>query len=184
MQTRQTNSCPVCGKGKLREVTGTFSAKMKGIETSSETLTVPNVTWQQCDSCGEELLNHTASQAITGAHRQALGLLTVEELRSLRSRLGKTQSQMSDLLGIGEKTYCRWESGTHFQSEGFDRYLRLLLAGPENIELLNDIRREKEGNQISPTEFQYLGDISSFETTNQRFTELLLLGPFRVLQGA
>jgi hypothetical protein len=51
---------------------------------------------------------------------------------------------MARLLGIGDKTYCRWESGSYIQSEAFDRYLRLLLIAPENLEVLEEIVRAKE----------------------------------------
>jgi putative zinc finger/helix-turn-helix YgiT family protein len=182
MRTQRHNACPVCGEGSLKEVTGEFTTLIDGPDGQIP-LKVPGVVWKQCGSCGEDLLDDDASRVITRAHRTALGLLTAEEIRGIRVRLGKTQVQMSELLGIGEKTYCRWESGTHFQSEAFDRYLRLLRAVPEAVSILTDIGRAKEGQREGPGSlFPYLQNISKYETTSERFTELLLVGPFQ-LQG-
>ena len=69
---------------------------------------------------------------------------------------------MSGLLGISkEKTYSRWESGKHFQSEAFDRYLRLLQV-PEVLDALNEIRLYKEASADSTaSRFEYVGDVST-----------------------
>ena len=111
---------------------------------------VPGINWRHCDSCNEDLLSEEATAAITASHRAVLKLLTAEEIRSIRQRLDKTQAQMSELLGIGEKTYCRWESGTHFQSEAFDRYLRALQASPDLVDLLNDIDARRKRSLCLP----------------------------------
>jgi putative zinc finger/helix-turn-helix YgiT family protein len=181
MSRGQSNVCPVCGEGKLRETTGEFATEVKGPDGLPINLAVPKLTWRHCDSCGEDLLGEDASAAITMAHRTALKLLTADQIRSIRQRLGKTQAQMSGLLGIGEKTYCRWESGTHFQSEAFDRYLRVLQTAPELVGVLNDIRRQKELTLPSPSfTFTYLENVSAFESTNDSFTQLLRTGCFQL----
>ncbi len=135
--------CPECRKGSLVEKHGDYESVYMDREQRSHPLVVPGISWLQCDSCGEVVLDDAAMTAIEAARRQALGLLTPEEIRELRARLRRTQTGMSELLGIGEKTYCRWESGAYMQSEASDRYLRLLIAEPRNVELLEDIARAK-----------------------------------------
>ncbi len=167
MQREKNNVCPACGVGELKEVSGEFKTQIEGPDGHPMKLSVPNVTWQHCVSCGEDLLDQKASEAITRAHRTALKLLTADEIRSIRQSLEKTQAQMGGLLGIGEKTYCRWESGTHFQSEAFDRYLRLLQV-PEVIDALNEIRLYKEGSTKSTaSKFEYIEDFSAYESVNE-----------------
>jgi putative zinc finger/helix-turn-helix YgiT family protein len=167
MSKAKNNVCLACGVGDLEKVTGDFKTQIEGPDGNPMILSVPHVTWRHCSSCGEDLLDHRASEAITRAHRAALKLLTAEEIRSLRQRLGNTQAQMGKLLGIGEKTYCRWESGTHFQSEAFDRYLRLLLV-PEVLDALNEIRLYKEGSEeSSASKFKYLENFSAYEGVSE-----------------
>jgi len=62
--------------------------------------------------------------------------LTPGEIRRFRELLGKTQEEMSELLGIGKKTYTRWESGAYPQTESSDRYLRLVMFRRENLRFL------------------------------------------------
>lgn len=181
MPREKSEICPLCGKGKLLEMQGNFTTQVDGPGGNPIMLTVPGITWRRCDSCNEEMLGEEASAAITVSHRSALKLLTADEIRSIRQRLGKTQAQMSELLGIGEKTYCRWESGTHFQSEAFDRYLRALQASPDLVDLLNDIRRQKElGRPSSARKFVYLENASAYESANEQFTQLLRIGCFQL----
>jgi putative zinc finger/helix-turn-helix YgiT family protein len=161
MRKEKSDVCPACGEGELERVRGEFKTQIEGPDGHPMTLAVPDVTWRHCASCGEDLLDHDASAAITRAHRAALKLLPAEEIRSLRRQLDKTQAQMSGLLGIGEKTYSRWESGTHFQSEAFDRYLRLLQV-PEVLDALNAIRLYKDASADSTaSRFEYVGDVST-----------------------
>jgi putative zinc finger/helix-turn-helix YgiT family protein len=181
MSKHKPDLCPACGEGDLENVNGEFKTQIEGQDGQPMTLSVPNLSWRHCRSCGEDLLNEDASAAITKAHRAALKLLTSEEIRSIRQNLGKTQAQMSELLGIGEKTYCRWESGTHFQSEAFDRYLRLLQAVPEMVDVLNEIRLAKEGAaQSAAVTFSYLENAAAYESTSERFVRLLQTGPFQL----
>jgi putative zinc finger/helix-turn-helix YgiT family protein len=166
MPKEKNNVCLACGVDDLKQVTGEFKTQIEGPDGHPMTLAVPDLTWLHCNSCGEDLLDDKASEAITKAHRAALKLLTAEEIRSLRQRLGKTQAQMGELLGIGEKTYCRWESGTHFQSEAFDRYLRLL-EEPEVVDLLNEIKLYKQGAEKSAAStFTYL-KISAYDSVSE-----------------
>src|SRR5438105_11608011 len=112
--------CPICGNKSLHNVTGEFKSEFEHHAGALVSLIIPNLNWQHCDQCGEDILDHEATQRVSAAQRNGLGLLTADELKDLRRRLRKSQQQMSELLGIGKKTYCRWESGTHFQSEAFD----------------------------------------------------------------
>jgi len=166
MPKQRSNLCPACGADCLEEVSGAFTTQIDGPDGKPLTLSVPSLTWRHCKSCGEDFLDDRASEAIKTAHRTALKLLSADEIRSLRQRLGKTQAQMGELLGIGEKTYCRWESGTHFQSEAFDRYLRLL-EEPTVVDLLNQIKLQKQGaGKSAATTFTYL-KISSYDSVSE-----------------
>ena len=63
-------------------------------------------------------------------------LLTPEEIRQGREKLGLTQKQFANLLGVGEATVSRWETGAQIQQRALDRFLRVCLASPAAVELL------------------------------------------------
>ena len=52
--------------------------------------------------------------------------MTETEIRGLRKRMGLTQQQLADLLGVTFVTVSRWENGTHGIRESAARLLRLL----------------------------------------------------------
>jgi len=97
----------------------------------------------RCEECGEEF--YTTDQA---DRRQRLaveqarlvdGLLLPAEIRRIREHLQLTQRQFELLLGVGEKTAVRWESGRVSQNKATDRLIRLLAASRDNVRLLAGI---------------------------------------------
>jgi len=176
------NSCPECKKGLLVKKSGTFETVYTDKSMQTHPLSVEGISWAQCNACGEISLDHDAMTKIETARRRALGLLAPGDLSQLRVQLGRTQVEMSELLGIGEKTYCRWERGSYVQSEGFDRYIRLLLVEPENVHLLERIassKRRPEGHSMIEEErsiFENLQDLEAVRERGRLFTERFIRG--------
>jgi putative zinc finger/helix-turn-helix YgiT family protein len=174
-----TEICAVCGKGTLHAHKGTYNTEFVDRGGNVQKLAVPNVLWQECDNCKEGFLDEAATQLIETARRHALGLLSPDEIRNFRLHLRKRQRQMSRLLGVGEKTYCRWESGHYIQSVAFDRYLRLLMEIPENVQLLEQIDAGvavQHCNVGIASTFAHLGDVEPLQHAACLFTSLLERG--------
>ena len=178
--------CPECKTESLIEKKGDYETLYVDRDSKSHPLTVPGVTWLECQSCGEVILGDPAMSAIETARRKALRLLTPEDLYTFRVRLGKTQKAMSDLLGIGRKSYCRWESGSYIQSEAFDRYLRLLMAAETNVVILQDIASGKSNQkpEESPDDlrqtFSSIKDIDVVAESSHKFVALFSRGMLQV----
>ena len=133
--------CPVCGAGKLnRRVIAecfTYDGDRGPILVEAKDLPI-----QVCDACGETFTGPDAARIRHRAICSALGLLTPEEIKALRERLGKTQQEFAELTGIGEATISRWERGRLLQNRANDNFLRLIAANPVNLKLLQDLRVE------------------------------------------
>jgi putative zinc finger/helix-turn-helix YgiT family protein len=179
--------CPECKEGNLVEHTGEYESTYRDRNDRTHRLRVPGVTWLECEKCGEAILDDRAMSIIEAARREALGLLSPEEIRGFRTSLQKSQGSMSALLGIGEKTYTRWESGAFIQSEAFDRYLRLLMENDENLALLQRIaiaKKEKlDSDKTSCTKrlvFDQIGDVARVEEQGRVFVELFVRGALYV----
>ena len=78
---------------------------------------------------GEVYLTGEALEIMDKAKARLMGVLLPTEIKELRSRMDLTQRQMCDLLGIGEKTYTRWESGRERPSQSLNRLLAALWEG-------------------------------------------------------
>jgi HTH-type transcriptional regulator / antitoxin MqsA len=170
------DNCPVCTKGHLLTKTGSYETKFVDRLGQTRTLTVANLAWQECDQCGEGFLDDSATTQLEAARREAAGLLSAVEIRQLRRRMNMTQAQISTLLGIGEKTYCRWESGAYVQSVAFDNYLRLVKESPDAVRLLMRFQAsgvEKREEPTTESVFPALRELSSLLEPAENFTRLL-----------
>lgn len=81
---------------------------------------------RRCDRCDFDYLDEAAERLKHEAVCRHLGMLTPQEIRGIRGRLGLSRAALAKLTGIGEASLSRWESGTKIQTPGYDRYLRLL----------------------------------------------------------
>ena len=70
----------------------------------------------------------TTQRAISDAYRQAVNLLTGEEIREGRKKLRLSQDALAKRMNVGIASIKRWEGGL-IQTKAMDRALRLALQG-------------------------------------------------------
>jgi putative zinc finger/helix-turn-helix YgiT family protein len=97
---------------------------------------IPALTVPRCTNCQAISLDDEADRQISATFRREARLLSPEEIRLGREKLELTQKQFASLLGIGEATVSRWETGAQIQQRALDRFLRLCFASPAAVELL------------------------------------------------
>jgi putative zinc finger/helix-turn-helix YgiT family protein len=108
------------------------------------TIVVADAAWQECRQCGEAILSHELDKAIDLEAIKRQGMLLPEEIRQVRQQTGLSAVEMSHLLGVGEKTYTRWETGTSIQTKGNDTLIRLLAA---NADAFAVVQAERQPNR-------------------------------------
>src|SRR4030042_5525486 len=118
-----STKCPICDKGTLVSRRGEFVTEVKCGAEKKE-LRVGDISWDECDACGERIFDDNVTRQISDARYEALGLLPPSELKEIRKEIGYTQEEMAAFLGIGNKTYCRWENGTSIQTKSMDTLIR------------------------------------------------------------
>ncbi len=127
--------CPLCGQDQARLSDATYEVRADDgvVLTYKDHL-------MRCTACGEAWYTHEQAMASSRARaavlRRHAGLLTPDDIRALRDRLGLSQAQLETVLGTGPKTVVRWEKGTVCQSRAADRLLRLLATTPANLETM------------------------------------------------
>jgi transcriptional regulator with XRE-family HTH domain len=85
---------------------------------------------------GEIYLDGDALQVLDDTKARYMGLMLPEAVRHLRQQLGVTQKRMAALLQIGEKSYCRWETGRERPSRSMNVLLAALNDGRIDVAYL------------------------------------------------
>lgn len=139
--------CTECGKKSfVITILAEYRVSLKHDGQSYEVI-VPQFRVQQCRECGEITLDHDAGLQLDNALRRTVGLLMPVEITAGRKRLGLTQKQLADSLGISDCTLSRWESGVQFQQRAMDRYLRSYFE----VSALRDFLTDLDGvEQLAP----------------------------------
>jgi HTH-type transcriptional regulator / antitoxin MqsA len=139
-------ACPQCAKSSItvhREERICRSLEGDGIPYPAE--------YSRCESCGEEFYTRQQSRANTralvGIERQRAGRLTPQEILAIRQGYGVTQEQMEAIVGVGKKSWGRWENGLVCQSRSADQLLREIRFSPALFARLAD----KAGVKIPST---------------------------------
>jgi len=101
------------------------------------TFTIPHLDIPVCQACGEKVFTEKVDDQINAALRSHLHLLTPAEMRAALERVGMTQKQAADRLGIAEATLSRWLNETQIQSRAMDNLLRVFFAFPQVRTALN-----------------------------------------------
>ena len=144
-ETLHGENCPVCGKGTLQLVRANYEYQ----NPDEPAVTVPNVWVERCDQCGEQFFPSETSQFIEKFIAEQSEQLAPEELEDIRKALGVDQTEMSRVLGLGEKTFHRWENGIQFPNRSMCYYIRVLAQFPEAFEWLRE-RGWQRSNRVAP----------------------------------
>jgi ribosome-binding protein aMBF1 (putative translation factor) len=94
------------------------------------TFSVSNLEIPICRACGEKVITEEVDRQINDALRSHLVLLTPEQIRAALARVGMTQKDLAQRLGIAEATVSRWLNETQIQSKSLDTLLRVFFAFP------------------------------------------------------
>jgi len=135
------SECPFCGKKKWRH-----QIRKVTIHYKSHPLTYEQPgLW--CDSCREGVIGGTdrnATQKILQTFRAKIdGLLSPDEVKSIRKTLKMTQHTASSLFGGGVNAFSRYERGETPVPKSLAQLLTLLHNHPE---LIRELRRTQKNH--------------------------------------
>jgi putative zinc finger/helix-turn-helix YgiT family protein len=139
--------CPICGQPGLETTRDPIEFDYRDGTWWIE----PDFDYDRCRACDEEIypsrgLEHLELKAAALA-RAELGLLSPDEIRAIRIRLGLTQGDLERALGVSRGSVGRWERGPVFPSVTADKLLRILDEHPELLQstALDYVAREGRG---------------------------------------
>jgi HTH-type transcriptional regulator/antitoxin MqsA len=128
------DACMECGT-PLREKRGKLRLPVNG-----EEITVPEATHLSCPKCHEVVLRSDDARRLRHRaleiYRGENGLLSADDIRSIRERFGLTQAELARLLRLGGNTISRWEAGRNVQTASMDVLLRMIRDLPGSLDYL------------------------------------------------
>jgi HTH-type transcriptional regulator/antitoxin MqsA len=147
-----TVQCPECGGPMVRE-TRPAKIEYKGHHVMVDT----DALW--CTECGESIVEGAALMAQDRAYRtlkaKVDGVLTPEEVISIREKLGLTQRAAGDILGGGPRAFQKYEKGDVAVSAPMSNLLRLLANDPKRLrELLEIAPKAKAHSPVAVAAFR------------------------------
>jgi HTH-type transcriptional regulator / antitoxin MqsA len=142
---RKKVECPICGAETLEDRKGDYRFPLPQNFAPHKAIVVSKAEWQACGSCGEVILSPDLEKKLEAERYRLLGLLAPSEIKQVRERIGVSQLEMAKLLGVGEKTYTRWESATSLQNKSMDNLIRLVDRHPE---LFPQLEAERSGTGV------------------------------------
>ena len=132
-------TCIECGKKSMRLVQDRYASDIKH-DGRTYRVDIPLLEHYRCDDCPKSrVLTDAADEAVGWELRRMAKLLLPQQIRDIRKKFGLSQKQLAELLGIGEATLCRWETGTQIQQRAFDKMLRAYLNVPAFQQYLQDV---------------------------------------------
>jgi putative zinc finger/helix-turn-helix YgiT family protein len=134
-ETLAGQTCPSCEKGHFALV------QIDHVEPTAEdnSITIPGIWVERCDQCGEIVFPGETTRFIESVVAEQTEQLTPDELERIRENLGvHRQDEMSEILGLGAKTYHKWESGAQFPTRSMSFYIRVLAEYPQAFDWLRD----------------------------------------------
>ena len=113
---------------------------MLKLPVNGEEVTVTRTPHLRCPKCHEVILRvddaRKLRQRALEIYRGKYGLLSAEDLRSIRERFGLTQAELARLLRLGGNTISRWEAGRNVQTAAMDLLVRMLRDLPGSLDYL------------------------------------------------
>ena len=157
-----TTQCPLCGDQTLERKHGEYRFEPPQ-NIPGGTMIIANATWDACASCGEAILPDELTKAIEAQQYRRLGLLPPLEIRRVRQKTGLSAVAMANLLGVGEKSYTRWENGRSIQNKSNDTLIRLLDKNSDAFVIVDAERRPDRDKLLS----QYVRSLRTLKGQRQ-----------------
>lgn len=81
----------------------------------------------------DDLLDDSAVEMANQKYRDEFGLVSPDEIKSYRNRVGLSQRELADLLGVSPNTIALYETGA-FPSKANNRILKALMSNDETLQ--------------------------------------------------
>jgi putative zinc finger/helix-turn-helix YgiT family protein len=159
-------TCPNCGSDRV--VTDFETDHFKYGDGADAVELSARVLVSSCQNCQFEFTDGNADDGRQLAIRRHLGLLSPDEIGTIRKRCARTRKEFAKTTRIGEASLARWENGQLLQSAALDNYL-FLLTHPENY---GRLKNRAVQSAVAAVEMTNPADCPTFRSINRGSPDL------------
>src|SRR5476649_972509 len=98
--------------------------------------------YTKCENCGNEFISKEQGRQndiyFLEAKHKADGLMSPDEIKRARIKLGLTQANAAKIFGGGDNAFSKYERGEVTQSSAMDKLIRLCLVNQTNLQYLEE----------------------------------------------
>jgi len=128
--------CNQCAKKQVELKKISFDANVRH-DGRDYSFKIPKLEIMVCKDCKEKVFTERVDRQINAAMRKHIGLMSPAEIRDGIKRIGMSQKEVAECLGLAEATLSRWLNETQIQSRSMDRLLRMFFAFPRARDILS-----------------------------------------------
>lgn len=138
---RKCYPCRLARRGGIMEhvVLPTYTTQLEH-DNCQYHITVKNIPMCRCNVCGELQTPDTSFDLIVDEMRRMANLLTPDEVKAGREKLGLSEEEFGDIFNIGKATVERWERGGQIFNRATSDLMRVMFTLPETVAVLQNIR--------------------------------------------
>lgn len=141
--TNENEICPICEEGHLAQLVDKTPVEYKSHKMVLDTL------YSVCDACGCEQADATQTRhnkrLMIAFKKQVDGILTGEEIKAIRNRLGIKQHEAAAIFGGGAVAFSKYENDDVIPAESMDNLLYVADKLPAVLAILT----KRKGIELS-----------------------------------
>ncbi len=157
--------CHFCGSDAVSQHSSmeTYQYKQQAYEVL--------VDYSVCNQCSEEVITteqiHINEARVREAKKKLDGLLSCEEIRDIRTRLGLTQEEAAKIFGGGVNAFSKYERGEVTQSAAMDKLIRVAAENSFVVSRLEEMAGISRARKITLPIAHSVPTLKSFATKSK-----------------
>lgn len=119
--------CTQCHEGTYQNITKDYTVHLR----DGDQCTIANLALRECKQCGHVVLPWPSALRVDRAVADHTEPVNPDFLKTTRGQLQPNMTLLAESLGLGSKTWMRWESGEQNMSRSMGYFIRAMARFPE-----------------------------------------------------
>ena len=126
--------CTQCHEGTYQNMTKDYTVHLR----DGDQCTIANLAQRRCNQCGHVVLPWASALRVDRAVADHTEPVNPDFLKTTRGQLQPNMTLLAESLGLGSKTWMRWENGEQNMSRSMGYFIRAMAQFPEVYEWVAD----------------------------------------------